>query len=123
MVFLECMSGRPVITKRSSNKQYRSIVKYFGVTIEDQKYLKKKIESFSNTNSIEYIKTNTFENVGMALRSYNPLWPPDLIEIVSKCLQFRPTKRKTTKLLLNQPYFVSGNFLKTLTNKFKKITT
>lgn len=117
MVFIECMSGQPIITKETSIKQYQSIVKHFGVTIEDQKHLNRNIKKINSIISVKYINASKFSNVGMALNKYYPLWPTDLIEIVSKCLQFKPSKRRTTKLLLNESYFVNRNFLKTLTNE------
>lgn len=124
MVFIECMSGQPIITKDTSIKQYQSIVKTFGVTIEDQKYLNGNNKKLNSIISVKYINASKFANVGMALKDYYPLWPIDLIEIVSKCLQFKPSKRRTAKLLLNESYFVNGNFLKTLTNKLtNKINT
>lgn len=91
-------------------KQYHSIVNYFGVTIADQKSLKRKMKKSNNIFSIKYIYSSRFENVGTALKNYYPQWPIDLIEIVSKCLQFKPSKRKTTKLLLNDAYFANVNF-------------
>ncbi|KAF0772003.1 cyclin-dependent kinase-like 2 [Aphis craccivora] len=103
---LECMSGQPIITKETSIEQYQSIVKYFGVPIRDQKYLNKKIKKINKVVSIKYIESSTFKNVNMALNNYFPQWPIDLIEIVSKCLEFIPSKRKTTKSLLNTLYFV-----------------
>lgn len=117
MVFIECMSGQPIITKDTSIKQYQSIVKHFGVTIEDQKYLNGNNKKMNSIISVKYINASKFTNVGTALKNYYPLWPIDLIEIVSKCLQFKPSKRITAKLLLSESYFVNRNFLKTLTNK------
>lgn len=102
------MSGQPIITKETSIEQYQSIVKYFGVPIRDQKYLNKKIKNINKVVSIKYIKSSTFKNVSMALNKYFPQWPIDLVEIVSKCLEFIPSKRKTTKSLLNTLYFVNG---------------
>lgn len=113
------MVGYPIITRETSIKQYRSIVKRFGVSIADQKYLNGKVNNTSNIVSIKYVNVSQFSNVGVALRSYYPLWPIDLIEIVSKCLQFKPSKRKTTKALLNESYFVDGNFLKIFSIKLK----
>jgi len=108
------MSGRPIITKETSIKQYHSIVENFGVKITDQKSLKRRMKKINNIISIKYINSNKFGNVGAAIKHYYPLWPIDLVEIVSKCLQFRPSKRKTTKLLLNELYFVNGNLIKYL---------
>lgn len=100
------MSGQPIITKNTSLRQYQSIVKYFGVTISDQKYLNGIIMNFNNTFSIKYINTKRHSSVYMALKNDYPQWPIDLLEIVSKCLKFNPSKRKTAKLLLNESYFV-----------------
>lgn len=69
---------------------------------------------------MNYIATGGFANTIEALKSHYPLWPHKLIEIISKCLQFNPSKRKTTKSLLAESYFVDGNFLKIFTNKLKK---
>lgn len=117
------MIGNPVITQATSIKQYQSIVKYFGVSIADQKYLNKKLKNINNVVSIKYIHDSGFTNINMALRHYYPKWPIDLIEIISKCLQFKPLKRITTKLLLIDSYFVNGNFLKAFTNKLKNKVT
>lgn len=105
IVFVECMSGQPIITKNTSLRQYQSIIKYFGVTISDQKYLNGIIMNLNNTFSIKYINTKRYSSVHKALKNYYPQWPIDLIEIVSKCLEFNPSKRKTAKLLLNESYF------------------
>lgn len=107
IVFIECMSGHPIITQETSIEQYQSIVKYFGVSIKDQKYLNRRIKTTYNVVSIKYIKNSTFKNVNMALKNYFPQWPIDLLEIVSKCLEFIPSKRKTTKSLLKTSYLVN----------------
>lgn len=117
MVFIECMSGHPIIRKESSIKQYNSIIKHFGVQIADQKSLNQKMKkTYNNVISIKYIHANKFPNVGAALKKYYPQWPNDLIKIVSNCLQFKPSKRKTTKLLLNEEFFINRNF-STCTNQ------
>jgi len=104
------MSGHPIITKETSIKQYHSIVKHFGITVADQESLNRKMKNSNSVFSIKCINGRQFENVGIALQNYYPKWPIDLIEVVSKCLQFKPSKRKTTKLLLNEAYFVNVNF-------------
>lgn len=117
------MTGNPIITQQTSIKQYQSIVKHFGVSIADQKYLNRKVNNINNIVSIKYTHVSGFKNIGMALKYYYPQWPNDLIEIISKCLQFKPFKRKPTKLLLNKLYFVNGNFLKEFTKKLKNKVT
>jgi len=115
------MSGQPIITKETSIEQYQSIVKYFGVPITDQKYLNRKIKKISKVVSIKYFNYSTFKNVSMALNNYFPEWPIDLIEIVSKCLEFIPSKRKTTKSLLKTSYFVNGKCLKVFRDNLNNI--
>lgn len=117
------MIGNPIITQQTSIKQYQSIVKHFGISIADQKYLNGKVKNINKIVSIKYIHVGGFTNVGMALRHYYPQWSIDLIEIISKCLQFKPFKRKTTTLLLNESYFVNGDFLKAFTKKLKNKVT
>ncbi|XP_060835745.1 cyclin-dependent kinase-like 2 [Rhopalosiphum padi] len=121
IVFIECMSGQPIITKETSIEQYQSIVKYFGVPITDQKYLNRKIKKISKVVSIKYFNYSTFKNVSMALNNYFPEWPIDLIEIVSKCLEFIPSRRKTTKSLLKTSYFVNGKCLKVFRDNLNNI--
>eukprot|EP00102_Acyrthosiphon_pisum_P013567 XP_008183191.1 PREDICTED: cyclin-dependent kinase-like 2 isoform X3 [Acyrthosiphon pisum] len=121
IVFIECTSGHPIITQETSIEQYQSIVKYFGVSIKDQKYLNRKIKKINKVVSIKYIRNSTLKNVSMALNNKFPQWPIDLIEIVSKCLEFIPSKRKTTKSLLKTSYFVNGPFLKSFRDNFNNI--
>lgn len=110
MVFIECIIGYPIIMKNTSMEQYKSIVKYFGITIKDQKYMNDKLKYSNQVFSINYIATCKFRNINEALRIHYPLWPKGLVKIISKCLQFKPSKRKTTKSLLNESYFVNGTF-------------
>ncbi|XP_050439081.1 cyclin-dependent kinase 1-like [Adelges cooleyi] len=127
IVFTEFMSGQPVITGKTSINQYRSIIRNFGIAIEDQKYFN---EIMKNTHysivSMNYTNSYKYENVGKALKNYYPLWPNELVEIVSKCLQFKPTRRKSAKYLLNEPYFRNGDFLEkfahTLNDKIRNNT-
>jgi len=115
------MNGRLIITQDTSIEQYQSIVKYFGVSVKDQKYLNRKIKKINKVVSIKYIRNSTFKNVSLALNNYFPQWPIDLIEIVSKCLEFIPSKRKTTKSLLKTSYFVNETFSKSFRDNINNL--
>ncbi|VVC26409.1 Protein kinase domain,Protein kinase-like domain,Serine/threonine-protein kinase, active [Cinara cedri] len=119
MIFIEWMIGDPFIKKNTAMKQYKSIIKQFSISTRDQKFMNEKLKEINRVYSINYITTRISENTVEALTRHYPNWPIDLIEIVSKCVQFKPSKRKTTKTLLNESYFVNGNFLKVFSYELK----